>query len=73
MSYGTIIGELRDELGSDVDVEVLEAWIRLERPTLDALDRLQFRREVAIAIACAGESSPDENEAVRQTFFPARR
>ncbi len=32
--------------------KLIEAWMRLDHPCLDGLDKDQFAEEVAIAIAC---------------------
>jgi hypothetical protein len=50
------------------DPRHIEAWMRLEHPTLDALSREQFRAEVATAIECIAAAGPAESEALAQSF-----
>ncbi len=42
----------RDWGARDVDPAHVEAWMRLERGTLDGLDARQFAREVGAALEC---------------------
>jgi hypothetical protein len=46
----------------------VEAWMRLERGTLDGLDRATFRREARIGLACARASSPADNERLAESY-----
>ena len=50
-------------LAPDHDPAHVEAWMRLEHPTLDAVDAVHFAREVVVAVACiqeAGREACDE-------------
>lgn len=46
----------------------IEAFMRLDRPTLDGLSPSQFRREVEIARRCIDASDPTEVEVVARSF-----
>lgn len=46
----------------DVDPRHIEAFIRIEHPTLDHLDRQRFSNEVTIALLCVDEVGPAEAE-----------
>jgi len=51
--YATMIHEALMRLGRvDVDPLHVEAWMRLEHGTLDALSRSDFEEEVGIAVRC---------------------
>lgn len=52
----------------EVDPRHVEAYMRLEHPTLDGLDRRQFTEEVKTAVACVDYSTPEENESCAQSF-----
>ena len=65
MSYATVIREHAAALGFlGADAVHIEAWMRIEHPTLDALSPAAFRREVAAAIECARASTLAENDAL---------
>lgn len=46
----------------------IEAWMRLEHPTLDGLPRAQFRSEALIGLACIAASTDQENEALATSY-----
>lgn len=50
------------------DPRHIEAFMRLEHPTLDGLGKQQFRREVAIAAACVDEAGRDESEMCAESY-----
>lgn len=56
------------KLATPYDAVVIEAWMRLEHGTLDALSPAQFRREVKVAIACIDATTPAENAALARSF-----
>ena len=65
MSYASTIREHAAALGFlSADPAHVEAWMRIEHPTLDALSPAEFRREVAAAIACVRASTLAENDAL---------
>ena len=67
--YGKLISETAAKSGRvDVDPRHVEAFMRLEHPTLDGLDRRQFDSEVRIAIACIDEGGLIEAEACAESF-----
>ncbi len=69
MTYATMISETAVRLGFlGANPAHIEAWMRIEHGTLDALSRAQFDREVRIAIGCALTSSPAENDALAASF-----
>jgi len=47
-----------------VDLATIEAWMRVENPTLDHLTPEQFQHEVAVAAATAAIASEQENRAL---------
>lgn len=56
------------ELIRDTDPRWIEAWMRLEHPTLDHLDRVSFAIEAYEALACVLASTDTENEALAASF-----
>ena len=50
------------------DPAVVEAWMRLERDTLDSLDRARLRREVVLAVACADCTRPADNVELAESY-----
>lgn len=50
------------------DPHDVEAWMRVEHGTLDALIPAAFRAEVAAACACIDASPRDETAALRASF-----
>lgn len=68
--YAAPIRETMAKLGfvGAADPRHVEAWMRLEHPTLDALSAAQFEHEVGIALLCIDEASPQENEALAESM-----
>ena len=64
MTYQGLIAAL----APDADVRHVEAWMRLEHRTLDALSPERFAQEVRVALACIAEAGPDESEALAASF-----
>ena len=56
------------ERTSDVDPRHVEAWLRVEYPTLDGLSRAQLIEEIDIAIECAREAGAEQSEALAASF-----
>ena len=46
----------------------VEAWMRAEHGTLDHLDRREFKREVAAAVACIDAAGLAESEALANSY-----
>jgi len=46
----------------------IEAWMRLEHPTLDGLSRDQFQDEVEIAVQCIRTATREENESLAHSY-----
>ena len=65
-SYQRLILEL--EPGTDHDPRHIEAYMRLEHPTLDGLSRAAFHREVLIALDCLQATTKQDAEALAQSF-----
>jgi len=63
-----IVAALERQSLGNLDPRHVEAWIRVEHPTLFALDDEQFEREVAIAAACAIEQPTATSEALARTY-----
>ena len=55
-----------------VDVELVEAWMRLEHGTLDGLSPAAFRMAVAVAVTNALATSPEDNRALAASYFGSR-
>jgi hypothetical protein len=51
-----------------VDPRHVEAYMRLEHPTLDGLTKYGFTQEVKIALQCIDASTPEDNESCAQSF-----
>ena len=64
----TFYQRLTPQRTSDVDPRHVEAWMRLEHPTLDGLSRRAFDEAVQEALACARAAGPDESEALAASF-----
>lgn len=47
---------------------LVEAWMRLQHPTLDALSPRQFRREVEVALGCIAEAGLEESARLAESF-----
>jgi hypothetical protein len=52
----------------DVDPRLVEAWMRIEHPTLDGLSRQEFIDEMYAALTAALEAGPEESEALAASF-----
>jgi hypothetical protein len=75
MSYTMLIREHAALLGfAGTNPAHIEAWMRTEHGTLDALSPAQFRTEVLVAIACVRAAAPAENDALADSYglTPAR-
>ena len=46
----------------------IEAWMRVETPTLDAMGREKFVEEARLARACARAASPEENNCLASSL-----
>lgn len=56
------------EIVPDLDPRHVEAFMRLEHPTLDHLSRDRFAGEARIAALCVREVGTDEAEALAASF-----
>jgi len=52
----------------DVDPRHVEAWMRIEHPTLDGLSRVQFIAAMHVALGCAIDAGPEASEALAVSF-----
>ena len=67
--YQQTIREMAARLGRvGVNPRQVEAWMRLEHPTLDGLSPPQFRDEVEAAIACIDRAGDDRSESLARSF-----
>ena len=67
--YQRTIRETAARLGRvGVDPRHVEAWMRVEHPTLDGLDRRRFDTEVEIAVACIDHAGAEQSEALALSF-----
>ena len=56
------------ERTKDVDPRHVEAWMRVEHPTLDGLSRREFIAEMHVALGCAIDAGPEASEALAASF-----
>ena len=68
--YQQTIRETMARLGrvGAADPRHIEAWMRLEHSTLDALSPAQFSAEVSEALNCIAASTPAENQSLADSF-----
>ena len=52
----------------DVDPRHVEAWMRLEHPTLDGLSQVEFTRAMYAALAATIDAGPEESERLAASF-----
>jgi hypothetical protein len=52
----------------DVDARHIEAYMRLEHPTLDGLSASQFSEEVLICVACVDADGRENAERCARSF-----
>lgn len=64
MAYQKMIAPL----APGYDPNVIEAWMRVERGTLDHLSPEQFGQAVREAVLCAREAGPDQNKALLESM-----
>jgi hypothetical protein len=58
---------------SDVNPAHIEAWMRLEHGTLDALSARAFAREVAICVDLVDEAGLDRSDELAMSYGLLRR
>ncbi len=69
MSYTTLIREYAALLGyAGTDPAHIEAWMRVEHGTLDALSPARFRAEVLVAIDCVRAAAAADNDALAASY-----
>lgn len=68
--YAKLIHERLAERGLQhhYDIAHVEAWMRLEHGTLDALSPERFREEVVIACRCIAAAPIGESDALAQSY-----
>lgn len=68
--YQQMIREAMARLGriGEQEPAIVEAWMRVEHGTLDALSAAQFQAEVAVSLDCARECTPEQNREVARSF-----
>lgn len=52
----------------DIDPRHVEAWMRIEHPTLDGLSLAEFINAMHAALAAALDAGPEESEALAASF-----
>ena len=68
-TYQQSIKKELSELGrEEIDSRHIEAYMRLEHGTLDALSKKQFEEEIFICAACVDASTYVENEALARSY-----
>lgn len=72
MARSLYANTIREELARQgkigTDPRHIEAYMRLEHPTLDGLAREQFAQEVSVGIACVEEGGIAAAESCAQSF-----
>lgn len=67
--YQQMIREDLAKLGfAGVNPRWVEGWLRCREGTLDTLSRLDFRREVQIAVQCIHSCPPSTSEALADSY-----
>lgn len=67
--YRTMINAILAEIGrSEVESRHVEAMMRVEHPTLDALSAARFRREVIESVAAIDQAGPDLTEQIAESY-----
>lgn len=56
------------ERAHEVDPRHVEAWMRLEHPTLDGLSAAEFEREIDLAVAAIATAGAADSEALAAWF-----
>jgi hypothetical protein len=64
----TIVARLVRMGRKEVDPRHVEAYMRLEHPTLDGLTKYGFTQEMKIALQCIDASTPEDNESCARSF-----
>jgi hypothetical protein len=62
--YQATIAEELGTLGLQASPRHVEAWMRLEHPTLDALSAAQFQAEVRQAVDCISAAGEKDSESL---------
>lgn len=52
----------------DVDPRHIEAWMRVEHPTLDGVSQSQFSEAMYAALATVLDAGPEQSEALAASF-----
>ena len=52
----------------DIDPRHVEAWMRVEHPTLDGLSRSEFIAAMHAAVGFAIDAGPEQSEALAASF-----
>ena len=69
MGYQKMIREVLARSGKvGVNPRHVEAWMRVEYPTLDAMSAGRFVDEVIVAADCVAHAGPAESEALAASF-----
>jgi hypothetical protein len=67
--YQDTIREMAAQLGFvGANPRWIEAWMRLEHPTLDGLGYSRFKDEVGVAIECIAEAGPEQCESLAKSY-----
>lgn len=67
-AYETLIAECAAKAGAVESLAHIEAWMRIEHPTLDGLSPAAFRAAVFDAIDCVRAVTPAENDALAASY-----
>lgn len=71
--YQTRIAEIVEQRGAKVDPLHVEAWMRSDLGSLDALSRVNFLDAVMNGIDCATDAAPGLNEKLARSYGLTRR
>jgi hypothetical protein len=56
------------QIAPQANARHIEAWLRLEHPTLDHLSADRFKHEVRVALDCIAEGGAEQSEQLAQSF-----
>jgi len=56
------------KIAPDCEPRHVEAWMRVEHPTLDHLSPTRFKREVTLALDCIAEAGAEQSEALARSY-----
>jgi hypothetical protein len=69
MFYQRLITQILRKLArADIDARHVEAWMRLQHGTLDALSPRAFATEVRVCVECVDEAGIDRSDELARSY-----